>query len=94
MIDCLSDTGSYELLGKECLRREHVTNIDMQDEVKCGLVTLHMQDDMLRHQSIMPVSRLDTLSKVSEEVQGIARVREAAGGVAPVQIGAVTMAPA
>ena len=48
---------------------------------------LHMQDEMLRHHLIMHLSRLDTFTKVREEVQDTAR--EAAGGVALMQIGAV-----
>ena len=36
--------------------------------VKMGLVTLHMQDDMLRHHLIMHASMLESLSKVREEV--------------------------
>ena len=48
-----------------------------------------MQDDMLRHFFIMHPSRLETFSKVREEVQDIARASEVAGGVAPLQIGAV-----
>ena len=35
-------------------------------------------------------SKLDTFSKVREEVQDIARAREAAGGAVPIEIGAVT----
>ena len=37
----------------------------------------------------MHASRLDTFSKVREEVHDIARAREAAGSVAPMQVGAV-----
>ena len=48
-----------------------------------------MQDDTLRQHLMMQASRLDTFSKVREEVQDIARAREAAGGVPPIQIGAV-----
>ena len=33
---------------KKCLRLKKVTGSDMQDEVKCGLVTLLMKDDKLR----------------------------------------------
>ena len=52
--------------------------------MKCGLVTLHKQDDILRHHVIMHASRLETFSKVTEESP-----REVAGGVALMQIGAV-----
>ena len=48
-----------------------------------------MQDEMLRHHLIMHASMLDMFSKVREEVQDIATARDAAGGVVPVQTGAV-----
>ena len=44
---------------------------------------------MQRHHLIMHASRLVTLSKIGEAVQNIARASEAAGGVAPMQIGTV-----
>ena len=80
-----SDTALFELFDKECPRLMQVTGIDIQDEVKCGLVTLHMQDDALRHHIVMYASGLDTIFKDRKEVQDIARAREAKGGVAPVQ---------
>ena len=49
---------------------------------------LHMEDVMLRHHLITHASRLETFSKV-REVQDMARSREAAGGVAPMHVGAV-----
>ena len=52
-------------------------------------MTVHMQDDVPRHRLTMHVSRLDTFFKVKEEVQDIAKAREAAGRRAPIQIGAV-----
>ena len=61
--DFTRNIASFELSGKERLRLKQVTGIDIEDEVKCGLVTLHMQDDMLRHHLIMHASRLDTFSK-------------------------------
>ena len=48
-----SDTAFFELFDKECLGLNQVTGIDIQDEVKCGLVTLRMPDSMLRHHLIM-----------------------------------------
>ena len=80
---------SYKLFDKECLGLTQATGIDIQDEAKCGLATLRMQDAMLRQHLIMHASRLDTFSKLREEVQDIARARGAAGGVAPMQVGAV-----
>ena len=74
-----SDTMSFALFDKECLRLTRVAGIDIQDEVKCGLVTLHIQDEMLRHHRVMHASRLDMFSKAKEEAEDIAR----AGGVAP-----------
>ena len=53
---------------------KQVTGIDSQDEVKCGLVTLHMQDEMLRHHLIMHASKLDTFCKVREEVQVVMQI--------------------
>ena len=73
------DTASFELFDKECLRLKQVTGIDIQDDVKCGLLTLHLHDEMLRHHLILHSSRLDTFSKVTA----------AAGGVAPMHVGAV-----
>ena len=87
VIHCLSDHVFYELLDKERLRLRQATIIDIQDEVKCGLVMLHMRDDMLRRHLIMHVTRLDTFFEVREEVQDIARSREAAGSVAPMKRG-------
>ena len=37
--------------------------------MKCGLVTLHTQDDTLRQHLVKHVSRLGTSSKVRQEVQ-------------------------
>ena len=65
--------------------------IDIQDEVKCGLVTLHVQEDMSRHHLIMHVSRLDTFCKIREEMRGVAGASEtpqAVKGLMLVQIGA------
>ena len=42
------------------------------------------------HHLLIHASKLDTFSKVREEVQDIARTREAAGGTVPIEIGAVT----
>ena len=61
--DLTRNIASFELSDKERLRLKQVTGIDIEDEVKCGLVTLHMQDDMLRHHLIMHASRLDMFSK-------------------------------
>ena len=74
-----SDTASFELFDKECLWLKQVTGIDIQDEVKCRLLTLHLHDEMLRHHLILHASKLDTFSKVTA----------AAGGVAPMHVGAV-----
>ena len=81
-----SDSASFELCDKECLGLKQVTGIDSQDEVKCGLVTLHMQDEMLRHHFIMHGSMLDTFCKVRggdadrhSERQG-RRARTSSGG--------------
>ena len=35
-----SDNASFQF-DKECLRHKQVTGVDIQDEVKCGLVALH-----------------------------------------------------
>ena len=48
-----------------------------------------MQDDVLRHHLIVHASRLDTFSKIRGEVRDIASAREAEGGVASMQSGAV-----
>ena len=47
-----------------------------------------MQDEMLRRHLITHASRLDAFSSVREEVQDIARARDAAGVMEPTQIGA------
>ena len=60
VIDRLSDTESSELLAK-------VTSVDVEDEVKCWLVTKHVQDDTSRRRLVMHVSSLDTFLGVSEE---------------------------
>ena len=52
-----SDTASFELFDKECLRLKQVTGIDIRDEAKCG-------HDMLRHHVMVHASRLDTFSKI------------------------------
>ena len=49
VLDGFSDTESYELLDIACLRLEQDPSIDMQDEVQCGLVAVHLQDDTLKH---------------------------------------------
>ena len=81
------DNASFELFDKQFRRFTQLTGIEIQDEIQCGLETLHMQDDMLRHHLIIHANGLDACSKVREEVQD--RAREAAGGVAPMQTGAV-----
>ena len=53
------------------------------------LLTLHMQEDILRHLLIMHASNLDTCFKVREDVEDIARASEAASGVVAMQISAV-----
>ena len=68
-----SGTGSFEIFDKECHRLKQVTGIEIQDEVKCALVTLHMQHEMLRQHLIMHASRLDTSARAREEVHGTAR---------------------
>ena len=88
VIDCLSETESDELLDKERLRLMQVANIDIQDKVKCGLLTLHMQDKTLRDRQIMLVSSLDAFFEARKELQDIARAK-AASSVAPMRIGAV-----
>ena len=69
--DFTSHTASSELFDKECLRIQQVTGIDIQDEVKCGLATLHMQDVTMRHHLITHARRLDMLSEVRKKVQDI-----------------------
>ena len=64
-VDCPSDTEPHELWDKECLRLDQVTSID----VKCGLVTLSMQDDTLRRRLTTRVSSLDMIFEVREEVR-------------------------
>ena len=64
---------------KRAQRLKFGTSIDIPHEVKCGLVTLHMQD----HRLIMHASRLDK----REQVWGIARSRDCACSVLPIQIG-------
>ena len=70
-------------LIKSVLRLKQVTGIDIQDEVWCRLVTLHMQHDMQRHQRI-----LHACEQAGHVLRG-QKAKEAAGGVAPMQIGAV-----
>ena len=66
------DTAFFELFDKECPRLRQVTGIDIRDEVKYRLVTLRMQNNVLRHHLIMHASSPDTFSKVRVEVQGVA----------------------
>ena len=47
VLEFTSDAASFELFDKQCLRLKQVSGIDIQDEVKCGLATLHMQHDMI-----------------------------------------------
>ena len=46
LLEFTSDAASFELFDRECLRLKQVSGIDIQDEVKCVLATLQMQDDM------------------------------------------------
>ena len=48
-----SDISSFELFDTACLGLKQATGIDIQDEVKGGLVALRVEDDMLRHHWIM-----------------------------------------
>ena len=47
----------FELFDKECLKLKQVTGIDIQDGVKCGLITLHVR-------LIMDARTMDTFLKV------------------------------
>ena len=48
VIDCLSETESYELFDNECPRLEQATSIDPQDQRRYELVTRRSQNAALR----------------------------------------------
>lgn len=85
----INDTASFQP-SEECLRLMQVAGIDIQDEVNCGLGIVHAgrYDETACFCACEQVG-LVCKKKVREEVEDIARAREAVDGVAPIQLDAL-----